>query len=129
MRLKKQINEIIQPFNFAWQPLLTVKSGKKSVSKSPLPEKQAVTKHKNVKKAEVYPGFKLVPGHLYDFPLFTGYGAELLGKLNKSKNKSLLVLPKRHLVMEAWKAGLAHGVFPPSESYSQESFARLLKKT
>lgn len=125
--VKTEVEEIIKPFNFAWQPLLSVRASKKA-DRSLLAKKSLAASASSSKTLEAYRNFKPVSGVVYDFPLFSDYAGVLLEKLKKSKSKSLLVLPKKHQVMEVWKSGLAHAVFQPGESFDKPSLEALIKK-
>ncbi|MCL5008892.1 MAG: 3'-5' exonuclease [Patescibacteria group bacterium] len=124
---RARILEIIKPFHFTWAPLLPTTANFKPKAAA-LGDKKAPEHRKSGKAAGEFEVFKLVPGVLYDFPLFSQYAGCLLEKLNALKRKSLLVVPKKQQVMDIWRSGKAQSVFLPAESFEPARFEAMLNK-
>lgn len=121
--VKTEIENLVQPFDLPWKPLLKVSpTGKKTLN-------QAKTQIKHpVQKIEAHLRFSLAPERFYNFPLFSDYVLVLLKKLKKLKKPSLLVVPRKEQVMSAWQRGLADSVFLPEDTFDPSRLEELCAK-
>lgn len=121
--VKTKIENLVQPFDFPWKPLLKVSlTAKKTFSQTKTQIKLPV------QKAEANLRFSLEPERFYNFPLFSDYVSVLLKKLGKLKKPSLLVVPQKEQVMSVWQRGLADSVFSPEDTFDPKRFEELCVK-
>lgn len=115
---KQKIRKIIKPFSFAWEEILEINFLEgKNHSRPVLILKD--TKSGLVEKNQV---ITLEPKTVYNFPLGIDYLATAIEALKASKNKYLLVLPRKQQVMHLWKKDSIRPVFLKENLFDEKKF-------